>query len=583
MTGKSAQAFNQPDIVGIGPRLVLSSLQNTMDGPESSQGQRGPGSGPECAAPVSELSRALTTGSEATAAPAHVTSTAAQANASLPSFSALDAPANAAANLLLPRWHVRAPSSGLTLVTDLPPSTTSTARNTPHNTTNLAATGSEGLHQSATAPIMIDEKYLRTAHSSNSLAGSLSPSSAISSPALNALGDLTPLPSPLVMGDSPGPWQRAIARPRGISTSSRDDNYLPTNRSTLSPSPSLKKKGYQRLGNTSEGATEARIQAHRNSESTRERNRSISEYTPDSLHNPRPRNVTIGNVAAEGDATVQQRLRREQYLASQRGIVPAQVPARLPTPPPSNGSNRSTTDEEDHVAEDDATKYIAVRHGSHTKLWRPVRQLGQGTFSKVYLATCERTAAKDPLDEKTLDLRKLVAIKVVEHGPAGGADEERVELSLKREVEMLRSVSHPSLVHLRAFDHNEAQALLVLTYCPGGDLFDVASDHRDILSVDIVQRVFAEMVSAVRYLHEKLIVHRDIKLESSSLQSSTSALTWSVRSQRSCTNAWQTSSSTFPSRPCLFSRILSRIRTPLRHLRILASLVVFLHLQSLPS
>jgi protein-serine/threonine kinase len=279
---------------------------------------------------------------------------------------------------------------------------------------------------------------------------------------------------------------------------------------------------------------------------------------------------------------MQQRLRREQYLASQRGIVPAQVPAGLPTPPASNASNRSVTDEEDHVSEEDENKYIAVRHGAQMKkkLWRPVRQLGQGTFSKVYLATCERTPAKDPLDEKSLDPRKLVAIKVVEHGPAGGADEERVELSLKREVEMLRLVSHPSLVHLRAFDHNEAQALLVLTYCPGGDLFDVASDHRDILSIDIVQRVFAEMVSAVRYLHEKLIVHRDIKLESSSLQSSTLAFTWSVHSKWSCTNAWQTSSSTFPLPPYLFSRIHSLIHIPLQHLRILASLAAYLLLQN---
>lgn len=148
------------------------------------------------------------------------------------------------------------------------------------------------------------------------------------------------------------------------------------------------------------------------------------------------------------------------------------------------------------------------------KLWRPVRQLGQGTFSKVWLATCEKRSARDPLDEAVLDPRKLVAIKVVEHGPAGGADEERVELSLKREVEMLRSVSHPSLVHLRAFDHDEAQALLVLTYCPGGDLFDVASKNRDLLTIELVQRIFAELVSATRYLHERMIVHRDIKLES---------------------------------------------------------------------
>ena len=552
-----------------------------MEGAESSQGKRDPASGPQPAAPLSELSKALKTGSDATpGSSAHLNATSSTSNAL---FGSQDAPANASLPLYVPRWHVRAPSSGLTLVTDLPPSTTSTARNTPNNTTTVPDTGSEGLRQSATAPIMIDEKFLRTARSSNSLAESLSPSSAISSPALNALGDLTPLPSPLVMGDSPGPWQRAIPRPRGISTSSRDDTYLSSDRATLSPSPSLKKKGYQRLKTAGAEATDARMQAHQNNEAARERTRSVSEYTPDFLHNPRPRHVTIGNVAAEGDATMQQRLRREQYLASQRGIVPAQVPAGLPTPPASNASNRSVTDEEDHVTEDDDTKYIAVRHGPQMKkkLWRPVRQLGQGTFSKVYLATCERTTAKDPLDEKSLDLRKLVAIKVVEHGPAGGADEERVELSLKREVEMLRSVSHPSLVHLRAFDHNEAQALLVLTYCPGGDLFDVASDHRDILSIDIVQRVFAEMVSAVRYLHEKLIVHRDLKLESSSLHSSTSASKWSVHSQWSCTNAWQTSSSTSLSLPYLFSRINRLIRTPLRHLQILASPVVYLLLQNL--
>ena len=579
MTGKHKPS-NEPEISSV-PASSRDTI--TMEGPESSQGERDPATRPQPATSLGGLSKALKTGTEATpGSSAHLNASSSLSNANLPTFSSQDAPANATLPLYVPRWHVRAPSSGLTLVTDLPPSTTSTARNTPSNTTTVAGTGSEGLRQSATAPIMIDEKFLRTARSNNSLAGSLSPSSAISSPALNALGDLTPLPSPLVMGDSPGPWQRAVPRPRGPSVSSRDDIYLSSNRATLSPSPSLKKKGYQRLKTAGVEATDARMQAHQNNEAARERNRSISEYTPDSLHNPRPRNVTIGNVAPEGDATMQQRLRREQYLASQRGIVPAQVPLDLPTPPASNASNRSVTDEEDHISEEDETKYIAVRHGAQMKkkLWRPVRQLGQGTFSKVYLATCERTTAKDPLDEKSLDLRKLVAIKVVEHGPAGGADEERVELSLKREVEMLRSVSHPSLVHLRAFDHSEAQALLVLTYCPGGDLFDVASDHRDVLSIDIVQRVFAEMVGAVRYLHEKLIVHRDIKLESSSLQSSTLAFTWSVHFSWSSTNAWQTSSSTFLLLPYLFSRTHNLIRIPLRHLRILASLVVYLHLQN---
>lgn len=334
------------------------------------------------------------------------------------------------------------------------------------------------------------------------------------------------------MNDSPGPWQRAVARPRsrGASGSSLGDNLFSPTTGTLSPSGSLKKKGYQRL---KEAAIEAAAASHaqQKNEAARERNRSISDYTPDLLHNARPRHVTIGNAAIESDPSVQQHLHREVYLAAQRGLVSDRASASLPTPPASNASNRSVTDtEEEDLADDDKTKYIVVRQGPDRtkKLWRPVRKLGQGTFSKVYLATCEKTNAKDPLDEAVLDPRKLVAIKVVEHGPAGGADEERVELSLKREVEMLRSVTHPSLVHLQAFDHNDAQALIVLTYCPGGDLFDVASDHRDKLTVGIVQRIFAEMVGAVRYLHDQLIVHRDIKLESTALHSLSRRPDWYV-------------------------------------------------------
>jgi protein-serine/threonine kinase len=111
--------------------------------------------------------------------------------------------------------------------------------------------------------------------------------------------------------------------------------------------------------------------------------------------------------------------------------------------------------------------------------------------------------------------QKLVAVKIIEYGPAGGADEERVEVSLKREVEILKSVNHPSLVQLKAFGSDDKRALLVLDYCPGGDLFDFAtSDMKSLMTPPLIRRMFAEMVGAVRYLHANFIVHRDIKLES---------------------------------------------------------------------
>ncbi|KAF2477375.1 kinase-like protein [Lindgomyces ingoldianus] len=441
-------------------------------------------------------------------------------NARLPAIESTDT--SSTLPILPNRPHIRVPSAaGLQLQTNLPMCTTVVgASQSPNNPTIVESIAGEQLRHSATAPISIQEGHLRSAFSAASMTGSLSPGSALSSPALNALADITPLPSPLIIGDSPGPWARAgtMMSPgsRGSSSAMRDESLAMLNNGTLSPSPSQKKKGYQRLKTAAVEAAAASLQTQSKYDMGRDRNRSISEFVPDSLHNIRPRHVTISNVASEqsdADAIPEPHLHREAYLAAQRGLIPATVPGGLPTPP---ASNRSVTEsEEEEVVDENKINYIMVRHGSQKtkKLWRPVRQLGQGTFSKVYLATSEKVAAKDPLDETHLDPRKLVAIKVVEHGPAGGADEERVELSLKREVEMLRSVSHPSLVHLRAFDHNEAQALLVLTYCPGGDLFDVASAHRDLLGVDIVQRIFAELVSAVRYLHTKLIVHRDIKLE----------------------------------------------------------------------
>jgi protein-serine/threonine kinase len=462
--------------------------------------------------------------------------TAVDQNARLP-------PLDTAATVRTPVVHIRTPShqtptrspltTGLHIQTNIDtpkPAVAGITQHTPEAKSQKETSGGLGSSNSLSQPITIERSGLRSTLSAASMASlhSLSPGSgsAISSPALNAMTDITPLPSPLLPGDSPGPWRRGHHRPgsAGSLSSSVREELLPEQISDLSgpastrKSPSkLKKKAY---GSLMPGGAESG--SARRGERSHSRNRSLSEFVPEAMHNFPRRHVTVSSKHAgiSDGGTDEPHLHREQYLAEQRGFIqPVQANAlgALPTPPPSNRS--ATESEGDETREEEPfIEYLTVKSGPLNQLrkYRPVRPLGQGTFSKVVLATSERLpprAVVNETSESHLKSKHFVAIKIVQHGPAGGADEERVELGLRREVELLRTISHPSLIHLDAFDFNDNEALLVLNYCPGGDLFDLASQQHDALAPQIVQRMFAELVGAVCYLHSKWIVHRDIKLE----------------------------------------------------------------------
>lgn len=349
--------------------------------------------------------------------------------------------------------------------------------------------------------------------------GARSPGSTMSSPQLSAMADMTPLPSP-IGGGGKDPWKLAVRTRSRASSAGSNRESLSSNATaatTIQSSPP-RRKPYNGLRVESISPVSSV-----SSRDTSQQYRSISEYVPAVLASPKPRAIAVSGSLKPREPSPPSTLHREEYLAEQRGLS-ATTPKDMyfegvqgdrvvfNSDEPEPAAKRQKTDvyEATSIATGLPRKYISIK------------LLGQGTFSKVYLAVQQVDSTDDGVDyySEGTDIegikkraRRLVAVKIIEHGPAGGADEERMGVSLEREIEILKSIHHPSVVHLRAFGLEEQRALLVLNFCPGGDLFELASSQLHLLVPTLVQRIFAELVSAVRYLHQNYIVHRDIKLE----------------------------------------------------------------------
>ena len=75
---------------------------------------------------------------------------------------------------------------------------------------------------------------------------------------------------------------------------------------------------------------------------------------------------------------------------------------------------------------------------------------------------------------------------------------------------------------------------LVLEYSNGGELFELIAEHHERMSEAVVRRIFGELADVLGWMHSIGLVHRDVKLESQSLNLR-HALTQADRStQTSC-------------------------------------------------
>jgi len=123
-----------------------------------------------------------------------------------------------------------------------------------------------------------------------------------------------------------------------------------------------------------------------------------------------------------------------------------------------------------------------------------IRKVGSGGMADVYLA-------KDRV------LGRQVALKVLSSQYTN--DVEFVE-RFRREAAAAAGLSHPNIVQV--YDKGEAEGTyyIAMEYLPGRSLKDIILKYAP-LSPELVVSVSRQIVEALRYVHRRDIIHRDIK------------------------------------------------------------------------
>eukprot|EP00590_Aulacoseira_subarctica_P009483 CAMPEP_0172425552 /NCGR_PEP_ID=MMETSP1064-20121228/32647_1 /TAXON_ID=202472 /ORGANISM="Aulacoseira subarctica , Strain CCAP 1002/5" /LENGTH=587 /DNA_ID=CAMNT_0013168519 /DNA_START=213 /DNA_END=1976 /DNA_ORIENTATION=- len=124
--------------------------------------------------------------------------------------------------------------------------------------------------------------------------------------------------------------------------------------------------------------------------------------------------------------------------------------------------------------------------------------LGSGVSGLVTLTTHKTTGVQYAI--KCLDLGSVETTEGLQQ--------------LREEISIMCQLDHPNINRLEEVYESCNKIYLVQNVCFGGDLFDRLDEQPNChYTEQDCARLIKQMVSAVRYMHSKGIVHRDLKLE----------------------------------------------------------------------
>ncbi|KAF4628157.1 hypothetical protein G7Y89_g9997 [Cudoniella acicularis] len=155
---------------------------------------------------------------------------------------------------------------------------------------------------------------------------------------------------------------------------------------------------------------------------------------------------------------------------------PTQKEKDHPPPPPSEVHEPPSTDRKDGA------------------IYRTGRCLGKGGFAICY-------------EGRLAGTRQLYALKIVKsHMP-----QKKMEQKFQTELQIHSKMNHSNIVRFqRAFSYNQC-TYIVLELCPNGSLMDMIKKRKFVTEPE-VRFWTVQMAGAIKYMHAKGIIHRDLKM-----------------------------------------------------------------------
>ncbi|KXG48856.1 uncharacterized protein PGRI_027260 [Penicillium griseofulvum] len=129
--------------------------------------------------------------------------------------------------------------------------------------------------------------------------------------------------------------------------------------------------------------------------------------------------------------------------------------------------------------------------------------IGKGTYGRVYLGM-------------NADNGEVLAVKLVEINPRiAGADKDRIKemvAALDQEIDTMQHLEHPNIVQYLGCERGEFSISIYLEYISGGSVGSCLRKHGKF-EESVVRSLTRQTLGGLAYLHDKGILHRDLKAD----------------------------------------------------------------------